>query len=291
MRVLIHGTAVVPEPAGPAGFALPWVVHLLGLALAGSVALNLSRGWWQPAREALGDLDRGRRTPLGWVLGALAAAYGMEVAVRWWLVPWLVGAGAAWPAFVLPAVPYFLTYLVISRGERITVTGGGWAAVGPAFRTVVPWTAAAILVFAFPAMSRGPAEIIPKLHSLGVWALYGILPSALTFPLFLRAVPAALSMRGGPGDQPRGQFRRLAAVAAGVLLLAVWVALPRPVAGREAVVGSLVLAEVLFRLASLAPAGFVQASDRGLIWPPLASLLAVAGSQLVPMFLGALVAW
>lgn len=287
-----HSAPLIPEPGGPVALARPWAIHLLGVALAGWLALNLSRGWWPSALGGLEHLDRRPRPSPLLAAAALVGAFGLEIVLRKWAVPELVGAGAYYPAYVLPWLPYFLAYLAVDRRNRPSLIGGGWPAVRPAFQTIIPWTVAGLLVLVFPTFSHGPVAVLPRLESLGRWGLHMLLPLLLSYPYFLGTLPAALAAFGRSEAVRTGDgARRLVAVTVGVLLLSVWVFLPRLVMGSEALGNPPSLAEVLLRLAWLVPAGFVQASDRGLLWAPLASLVTLLGWQVVPIILGAVLRW
>jgi len=188
-----------PGPVAQPGWAAPWTVHVLGLALAASAALRLSAGWW---RHLAADL-RERKPHPGYspllTLAVFAAAFGLECAY-YTVVPsfteltdlWARSPLVLWALVLLRLAPYAAAAYLVPRLSGRSGAGGlvldfrglGWPEVRPAFRTIVPWAVVLLLVGYFPAVSQ-PGRLWTVLR---LWLTTGghlFLTSLLSLPFFL----------------------------------------------------------------------------------------------------------
>jgi hypothetical protein len=304
------------------GWAAPFAVHLLGLAIAATVALQLSRRWWGPFVSDFAGRPLHPGYSLWLTLAAFAAAYALEyvfvLLINVPLAKWLLDAMyreiratdflVMWLVHAARLLPYVLAAVLVpalSRPRREGPQAGGdaesWAAVRPAFLTILPWAVVVLLVLFFPRVS--PAGF-RSLGGLLTPTVSVFLMNLLFMPFFLgvltpglgRLVRAAAGRLRTGGDSESAGRRagiRLVTLALGVAVTLAWaLLLPRPglTATGTAAAGLPVLTYVSYGAIYLI-AAVIQDADRNVFWAPLSASVLMFGLAVIPALLGVFFQW
>lgn len=322
------GLPLVPEaPFGP-GWTEPSVAHLLALAVAASFALRLSHGWWAELRRRLEEDETHPGYPLwlaatafllAYVFHRLYLAYAQGPLLARLLDKLAGGAApgpvpapaplwvsaAAWLTVAGQYAPYLLAAvgaarfgdgdgrLSPGRGSGALSLGAdpaGWAAVRPAYRTVLPWAAVLLVLGYFPASSEivrvSPQGLLGLVRSAAIVFAANL----LVLPLFLGVITPAVgrNLREAMGSSVRSRLaaRVLTAVLGAGITLAWAAGLAGGWLGATGLHG-LVFLGVLCLAAALVH----EVGGRGILWAPLATALLWTAARALPLAVRGFIRW